>query len=67
MLDFAIELASVFAHPVEILFARPGIDHQQIVVFAEAMDDDIVDKRALRIEQRGILRLADREARGIIH
>src|SRR5215470_7256882 len=31
------------------------------------MDDHIVDKRALRVEQRRILRLADPEPRGVVH
>jgi len=37
----------------------PALNHQQVLIFAEAMDDDIVNKRPLRIKQRRILRLAD--------
>ncbi len=65
--DLAVELAGVVAHPVEIFFARAGIDHQQIFIFAEAVDDHVVHESSLRIEQRRILRLADGEPRGVIH
>ena len=67
MLDRAIELAGVVAHPVEIFFARAGIDDEQVVVFAQAVDDDVVDERSLGIEQRRILRLADGEPGGVVH
>ena len=67
LLDDAIEPFRVFANPVDIFFARPGVDHQQIVVFAEPMNDHVIDKRALRVEHRRIMRLADGEFRGIVH
>ena len=49
--DFAVELTRIVANPIEILFSRPGIDHQQIFLFAEAMHDDVVNESALRIKQ----------------
>jgi hypothetical protein len=67
MFDFAVELAGVVVHPVEIFLARARVDYQQVFVFAEAVNDHIVDEGSLRIEQRGILRLPDRQARRVIH
>ena len=63
----AIELARVVAHPGKIFFARTRVNHQQVVVFAQAMHDHIVHKRPLRIEQRGILRLTNRQLCSVIH
>ena len=65
ILDLAIELAGVVAHPVEIFFAGAGVDHQQIFILAQACDNHVVHECSLRIEQRRILRLADasRDAR----
>ena len=67
ILDRAVELARIVAHPVEILFARAGVDHEQVFVFAEAVDDHVVHERSLRIEQRRILRLPDRQPRRVVH
>ena len=67
MFDFAVELAGVVAHPVEILFAGAGVDHQQIFVFAEPVDDHVIHKSPLRIKQGRILRLADGEPGGVVH
>ncbi len=50
VLDDAIETLRILAHPVDVFLARPGIDHQQKIVFAQPVHDDIVHKRALRIE-----------------
>jgi hypothetical protein len=52
---------------IEVFLARTRVDHEQILVFRQAMDNNIIHKRSLRIEQRRILRLSDREARRIIH
>ena len=65
--DLAIEGLGVVANPVDVFFAGAGVDDQQIVVFTEAMNDDVVDKRAVGIEHCGILRLADGELRGVVH
>src|SRR5207248_2686370 len=55
--------------PVELHRAQVRVREllQQIHVFAEAMHDDIIHKGSLGIEQRRILRLADRQPRGIVH
>ncbi len=67
MLDLAVEFTGIVAHPVEVFFARPGIDDEEIFVFAEAMDDDVIDERALGIEKSGVLRLPDRQAGRVVH
>ena len=67
MLDLAVELPRVIAHPVEILLARPGIDDEQVFVFAETMHDDVVNKRALGIKKSGVLRLPDRQTTRVVH
>ena len=46
MLDRAVELARVVAHPVEVLFARAGVDHEEILVLAQAVDNYVVDERS---------------------
>ena len=55
------------AHPVEVLFAGSGIDHQQVFIFSQTVDDHVIHESALRIKQRRILRLADGEPRSIVH
>src|SRR3984885_6484471 len=52
ILDGAIKLPRIVADPIEIFLARTRVDHQQVLILAQAMNDDIVDKRSLRIEQR---------------
>ena len=63
----AIKRARVVANPVEVFFASPRVDHQQVVILAEPVHNHIVHKCPLRIEQRRILRLSDRQARSVIH
>ena len=65
--DAAIELAGIITHPAEIFFARAGIDHEQIIVLAKAVNDHVVDESSLGIEQRRILCLPDRQACSIVH
>ena len=50
--------AHLLANPGEVLVLGAGVDHQQVVVRAEAVHEDVVDERALRREQRGVVRLA---------
>src|SRR5581483_11682893 len=54
-------------HPVVILFAGAGIDYQQEVVFAEAVDDYVVHEGACGVEHGRILALADGHASSIVH
>src|ERR1035441_4978038 len=67
MFDGAIKLSGIVTHPVEILFARAGVDDQQIFVFAETVHDHIVNEGALRIEQGRILRLPNCQTGSVIH
>src|SRR5262249_47425750 len=46
---------------------RAGIDDEQVVVLANAVNDDIVHERPLRIQQRRVVRLADLQLRRVIH
>ena len=50
-----------------VLVLGAGVDDEEIVVGAEAMNEDVVDERALGREQRGVVRLAILEARGVVH
>ena len=61
ILDSTVETARVVAHPVEVLLARARVDHQKVFVFAQAVNDDIVDERSFGIEQCRVLRLPDRQ------
>ena len=65
--DCTVKLASVIAHPRKVFFARAGIDHQKVFVFAKPVNNHVVHKRSLRIKQRGILCLPNRKPRGIVH
>ncbi len=40
--------AHLLANPGEVLVLGAGVDHEQIVVFAEAVDENVVDECALR-------------------
>ena len=57
ILDRAVKLARILAHPTEILFPRARIDHEQVLILAQTVNDNVVNESALRIEQRRILRL----------
>ncbi len=59
--------ADLLANPGVVLVLGAGVDDEQVVVVAEPVDEDVVDERALRREQRGVVRLAVLEARGIVH
>src|SRR6202034_785703 len=61
ILDSTVETARVVAHPVEVLLARARVDHQKVFVFAQAVNDDIVDERSFGIEQGRVLSLSDRQ------
>ena len=67
MFDFAIEVLGIVAHPIEVLLARTRIDDQQVVVFAQAMHNHVVNKRTFRIEKRRVMRLANGQPCGIVH
>ena len=62
----AVEATSVVAHPVEIFFARAGIDHDQVIVIRHFVHDHVVHKSALRIKHRRILRLSNVQLRRVI-
>ena len=61
------EGADLLANPLEVFVFGAGVDDEEVVVVAEAMDEDVVDECALRREQRGVVRLAVFEARGVVH
>ncbi len=61
------EAARLFANPRVVLVLRPGIDHQHVVVLAQPVHQDVVDKRALRREQRRIVRLPVLQPRSVVH
>jgi hypothetical protein len=67
MLDLAIKLASVVTHPTEIFFAGAGVDDEQVLIFGQAVNDNIVYESSLRIEQGRILRLSDGQLRSVVH
>ena len=49
-------------------FSRSAcVDDKQVFLFAEAMDDDVIDESPLRVEKSGVLRLSDGEARRVVH
>ena len=55
------------ANPLVVFLPGAGVDDQQIVVVAELVHQDVVDKRSLGIEHGRVLRLADGELRRIVH
>ncbi len=59
--------AHLLANPGIILVLGTGIDHQQVVVVAEAVHENVVDECALGREQSGVVRLPILEARRIVH
>ena len=67
ILDRTVELARIVANPAEVFFARARVDHQKVFVFAQAVNDDIVDERSFGIEKCGVLSLSDRQLRGVVH
>jgi len=40
-----------------------GVDDEEVIVVAEAVDENVIDESALRREQRGVVGLAVFEAR----
>src|SRR6516162_658188 len=63
----AVEIPCIFSHPGDVFLARACVDHQEIVLFPETVDDDIVYERPFRIKHRRVLRLADRQFGGVVH
>ena len=59
--------ANLAVDPGEVFILGAGVDDQQIVVGAEAVDEDVVDEGARGCEQRGVVRLAIFELRGVVH
>ena len=59
--------AHLLANPGVVLVLGAGVDHQQVVVVAEPVDQDVVDKCALGRQQRGVVRLAVLEPRRVVH
>ena len=52
--------------PFVVLDDAAGVDDQHEVLGAEPVDQDVVDERALRRGQRGILRLPNRQSRRVV-
>ena len=48
----------LLANPGVVLVFCACVDHKKVVVFAQAVDEDVVDKRALGRKQRGVMRLS---------
>src|SRR5215469_18817272 len=63
----AVEIPCIFFHPGDVFFARACVDHQEIVLFPETVDDDIVYERPFRIKHRRVLRLANGQFGGVVH
>ena len=61
------EGAHLGADPLVVLLAGAGVDDQQVVVVAEFVHQDVVDKRSLGIEHGRVLRLARGQLGGIVH
>ncbi len=67
ILHHALEPRRILPNPVNILLPRPRIDHQQEIALPHPMHNHIVNKRPLRIKQRRILRLPNRQPRRVVH
>src|SRR6266478_5317550 len=59
--DNAIEVFDVLPHPIDVLLARASVNHQEEIVVAQAMNDNVIDEGALRIEHGGVMGLANGE------
>ena len=59
--------ANLAVDPGEVVIFGARVDDEEIVVGAEAVDEDVVDEGARGREQRGVVRLAIFELRGIVH
>src|SRR6266702_5137475 len=53
-------------NPGNIFLTRPCVDYQQVIFFAKAVHDHIIDKGPRGIEQGRVLSLSGGEVRGII-
>ncbi len=65
--DHAVEILGVLAHPPNVFFPCPRVNHQQVILFAEPVHNDIVHKRAFRIKHRRIMRLSNRQQGSVVH
>jgi len=59
-------IAEMGVHPGEVLIDHRGIDHQEEVVFAATVGDQVIDHAALRVEQDRVLALADSELADVV-
>ena len=59
--------ADLLLDPGVVLVGGAGVDDEQVVVVAEAVDENVVDECALGREQRGVVGLVVGEARGVVH
>ena len=55
------------ANPLVVLLAGAGVDDQQVVVVAEFVHQDVVDKGSLGIEHGRVLGLAHGQPGGVVH
>ncbi len=54
-------------HPLHVLLTGAGVDYDQVVVLAQLVQHHVVDKGAVRVEHRGVVRLAGLELGGVVH
>ena len=55
VISVAAKADDVLFYPAIVFFSRSRVNHQQIIVFAEFVNDYVIDESALRIEQRRIV------------
>src|SRR6202521_4903018 len=67
LFDVAVVGGGIFTHPVDVLFASSGINHQKKIVISEPVHDNVIHERARRVKHGRILRLADSQLCSIIH
>ena len=59
--------AHLFPNPRVVLVFRSCVDDEQVIIVAEAVDEDVIDECAGGREQRGVVGLSILEARGVVH
>ena len=56
--DFSAESFVLFAHPCPVLVNVSGIHDQQVVVFGEVVNEEVIHDAALAVREAGVLHLA---------
>ena len=64
--DRVADTLDVLGDPCVVPGDIAGVDHQQKMRRAEAVDQQVIDERALRRQQTGVLRLSDGELRRVV-